>query len=225
MPEEFQPSTQPVVSQQAASSSTAMQAAGEMHLVLRHLPDEIVGERILLRPFRSGDGQAVWEAVDESRQHITPWLPWGDKHKTPLDSEMFARKSQARWILREDLPMGIWRQSDERFLGGVGLHRIKWDVPLFEIGYWLRESEAGKGYMTEAVTLLCRLCFETLGAQRLEIQTDIRNLRSAAVPQRLGFTHESIMRNYHRDANGHLGDYNMFVLTPADYARLFTPGV
>ncbi len=208
---------------QEVETSPAQAASAELPAILRELPDELIGERVLLRPYRAGDGKALWEAVEESRDHILPWLPWSDTHKTPAESEALVRKFHAEWIRREDLPMGIWRRSDGRFLGGTGLHRIHWEVPLFEIGYWLRESEAGKGYMTEAVTLLCRLCFETLGAQRLEIQTDTRNIRSAAVPQRLGFTHEAVLRNYRRDTTGHLGDFNMFVLTPADYARLFTP--
>lgn len=210
-------------SQIQTATSQAQAVSAELPAILRDLPDEIVGERVLLRPYHAGDGRALWEAVEESREYILPWLPWSHTHKTPTDSEALARKFHTNWILREDLPMGIWRRSDRRFLGGTGLHRIHWEVPLFEIGYWLRESAAGQGYMTEAVTLLCRLCFETLGAQRLEIQTDTRNVRSAAVPQRLGFTHEAVLRNYRRDTNGHLGDFNMFVLTPEDYTRLFAP--
>src|SRR5579862_1955671 len=108
--------------------------------VLRELPGELVGERVIVRPFRPGDGAQVWEAVEESREHILPWLPWGDKHKSPEDTEEFVRRSQARWMLREDLPVGIWERATGRFLGGSGLHRINWEVPSFEIGYWLRKS-------------------------------------------------------------------------------------
>ena len=206
-----------------AAANEAAKTAEDLPAILRELPAELLGERVFVRPYRFGDGAALWEAVEESRQHFLPWLPWGDKHGTPADSETYARKAQAKWLLREDLSMGIRRRSDGRLLGGTGLHRIKWEVPSFEIGYWLRQSEEGKGYMTETVTLLCRLCFETLNAQRVEIQTDTRNMRSAAIPRRLGFAHEAVLRNCHRDANGLLGDLNMFVLFPEDYARLFAP--
>src|SRR5579859_6957453 len=140
--------------------------------ILRDLPDELYGERVLLRPFRAGDGQALWEATEESRDHIRPWLPWGDDTRAPSDSEAYARRALARWVSREDLPLGIWDRATNRFLGGSGLHRIRWNIPAFEIGYWLRQSAEGQGYMTETVRVLCKFAFETLSANRVEIRVD-----------------------------------------------------
>jgi RimJ/RimL family protein N-acetyltransferase len=179
----------------------------------------LMGERIIVRPFRPGDGAAIWEAVEESREHILPWLPWGDKHKTLADSEEFARRSQARWMLREDMPVGIWERSTNRYLGGSGLHRINWDVPSFEIGYWLRKSAEGNGYMTEAVKLLTNLVFTGLSANRLEILAAVDNHRSAAIPRKLGFTHEATLRNWARLSNGQLTDMLLFSMTPSEYER------
>ena len=85
--------------------------------ILRDLPDEIVGQRIVLRPYRAGDGAALWEAVEESREHIRPWLPWGDTHRTPDDSEGFARRFQAKWLLREDMIASVWERASGRFIG------------------------------------------------------------------------------------------------------------
>jgi RimJ/RimL family protein N-acetyltransferase len=188
--------------------------------ILQELPLALQGERVIVRPFRPGDGIAVWEAVEESRSHLTPWLPWVSKHTSPAESEVFARRAQTRWLSREDLTLGVWEQQTDRFLGGTGLHRIHWDIPAFEIGYWLRVSAEGKGYMTETVRLLCRLAFETLQANRVEIRCDSRNVRSAAIPRRLGFVHEATLRNDNRDPSGELRDTLVFALIPADYARL-----
>ena len=130
------------------------------------------------------------------------------------EAQAHVRRARAKWILREDLALGIWRNEDGRFLGGTGLHRIHWEIPAFEIGYWLRKSEEGKGYMSEAVTLLTRCCFETLKANRLEIRCDSRNQRSANVPRRLGFAHEATLRNDNRTRSGELRDTFVFALTP-----------
>src|SRR5690242_12620640 len=97
--------------------------------VLLDLPSELRGERVIVRPFRAGDGFAVWEAVEESRAHLIPWLPWVNKHATPADSEVFVRHAHTRWLSREDLTLGIWEQTTDRFLGGTGLHRIHWEIP------------------------------------------------------------------------------------------------
>jgi ribosomal-protein-serine acetyltransferase len=187
--------------------------------ILRELPDELLGERVQVRPYRAGDGAALWEAVEESREHILPWLPWGDQHRSPTDSEAFVRKCQARWLLREDLPVGIWERATGRFLGGSGLHIVDWEVPSFEIGYWLRRSAVGQGYMTEVVRLLCGLAFETLAANRVFIRCAAGNLRSAAVPRRLGFVHEATLRNDKRNTTGELFAMLVFAMTPEDYAK------
>ena len=186
--------------------------------ILLDLPDQLPGERVLVRPYRAGDGAALWEAVTESREHILPWLPWGGTHRTPAESEAFVRKWQANWLLREDLILGIWERATGHYLGGSGLHRIQWDVPSFEIGYWLRRTAEGHGYMTEAVQLLCQLAFETLAANRVFIRVASGNHRSAAIPRRLGFVHEATLRNDTRDASGELRDMLVFAMTPQDYA-------
>lgn len=187
--------------------------------ILRDLPGELLGERILIRPLRPGDGAAIFEAVEESRAEIGPWLPWVDKTRSVEDQEQAARRGAARWLLREDLMVGIWDRKTGRYLGGSGLHRMDWAVPSFEIGYWLRTSAWGQGYVTEAVRVLCDFAFETLGANRIEILCDAKNTRSAAVPKRLGFVQEALLRNECRDGAGDLRDTLIFALTPDDYTQ------
>ncbi len=190
----------------------------ELPPILRELPAQLLGERVLLRPYQAGDGQALWEAVNESREHILPWMPWGDQHGTPADSEALVRKWQAKWILREDLALGVWDRETGRYLGGSGLHRINWEVPSFEIGYWLRHTAVGNGYMTEAAWRLCRFAFDDLAANRVFIRCGASNHRSAAIPRRLGFVPEGTIRNDQRDTTGVLHDTLVFGMTPQDYA-------
>ncbi len=186
--------------------------------ILLDLPDELVGPRVLIRPLCPGDGPTVWEAVEESREQLVPWLPWVGKTLCEDDCEAAARRGVARWQTREDLMVSVWEKTTSRYLGGSGLHRIDWSVPAFEIGYWLRTSAWGQGYISETVRVLCRFAFETLGANRVEIRCDGRNGRSIAVPRRLGFMQEATLRNHCRDGAGELRDTLIFAMTPDDYA-------
>ena len=188
--------------------------------ILRELPEQILGDRIMLRSFRAGDGAAIWEATEESRASISLWMPWVKQSNSPNDSEEYARSAHARWITREGLPMGVWDKNTGRFLGQCLLVRPNWNIPSFEVGYWLRDSAVGQGYITESVKLLCALAFEQLGAQRVHIHCDALNERSANVARRLGFVHEATLRNDDRDAAGNLSDTLIFALTPDDYARV-----
>ena len=185
--------------------------------VLLDIPEKLANDRVLIRPYRPGDGQAMFEAVDESREHIVPWLPWGDGHQSIEDSERHVRTFRARWELREDLPVGIFDRATGRFLGGSGLHRINWTVPSFEIGYWIRKSAEGNGYVTDAVRLLCKMAFEHLGAARVFIRCAAANERSAAVARRAGFLYEGRLRNDIRDSQGQLHDSLIFSMVPEEW--------
>ena len=188
--------------------------------ILRELPEELPGERVALRPYRPGDGAQVWEAIQESLPELRPWMPWAHDHIPPTETEEVIRRFAAQWVLRQHLIVGIWHRETGRFLGSTGLHVIDWEIPWFELGYWVRTSEERKGYVTEAGRLLMRFAFETLGANRLEVRCDTRNERSIAVARRLGFTLEGTRRCDSRTPAGELRDTLIFSLTPGEYGRL-----
>ena len=178
--------------------------------------DELGGERVLVRPFRVEDAEALREAVEESREHIRPWLPFADAHQTIEETRDFIAHRSADWILRENMATGVFLREDGSFLGGLGLHIRNWDIGYFEIGYWLRASAEGHGYMREAVSLLVEFTARDLLASRLEIRCDARNARSAAVAESLGFKREGHLRNQMRATDGEIRDTLIFGLIPGD---------
>lgn len=146
-------------------------------------------------------------------------MPWARKRQSRDDSEELVRTFEAKWILREDLVMGIWPLDETRLLGGTGLHRIDWDARNFEIGYWIRPDEEGKGLVTETVLLLCELAFGVLQGNRVQIRSNSRNLRSIAVPTRLGFSHEATLRNDRLSREGKVVDTEVFAMTREDWMK------
>jgi ribosomal-protein-serine acetyltransferase len=180
--------------------------------------EELCGERIIVRPYRESDALSLFEAVAESRDHLRPWLPFADEHQTVEESRDWIIHQEANWLLREDLIVGIWEAATNRYLGGSGLHPHDWETRYFEIGYWLRASAAGQGYITEAVQLLTDYAFTQLSATRVEIRCDERNVRSAAVAQRLGFVQEARLRNHLIAPDSTLRTTLVFALIPTDRA-------
>jgi RimJ/RimL family protein N-acetyltransferase len=110
--------------------------------------------------------------------------------------------------------MLLIRKSDGMFVGGSGLHRIDWTVPKFEIGYWVRTSLQGQGYITEAVNGITDFAFTVLHARRIEIRCDARNTRSAAVAERAGYTLEARFHHDCRGVDGDLRDTLIYVKFP-----------
>jgi RimJ/RimL family protein N-acetyltransferase len=178
--------------------------------------DELAGERVLVRPYRVEDAEALREAVEESREHIRAWLPFADAHQTIEETRDWITHTIAQWLLRENMGTGVFLREDGAFLGGLGLHIRSWEIGFFEIGYWLRASAEGHGYMREAVSLLIEFAARDLLASRLEIRCDARNARSAAVAERLGFKREGHIRNGLHAPIGGMRDTLIFGLIPGD---------
>jgi len=169
-----------------------------MNPILKEFPQTFDTERLTIRCPLPGDGAIVRKAALESQEELKQWLPWAVDIPDEDEYEVNIRKGNVRWLLREDLWMMIFLKGTDTLIGGSGLHRIDWDVPKFEIGYWATTAHAGNGYITEAVEAITAFAFDTLKAARVEIRCDEANTRSAAIPQRLGFVHEGTIRNDER---------------------------
>jgi len=174
--------------------------------LLIDMPEAIVTERLWLRCPRAGDGIVINEAVVQTLPDLKQWMPWAQTAPTLEESELHGRRAAARYALREDLQLLIFERLPDggqgRLLGATGLHRMDWSVPRFEIGYWRRSGEGGRGVITEAVRALSRFAFETLHAQRVEVRMSSDNARSRAVAERCGFTLEGVLRRDSLDVNG-----------------------
>ncbi len=181
--------------------------------LLLDIPETIETERMILRAAKSGDGPEAYEAVLESVNELKPWMPWVHPAPTLEGSIEFHANAQAKWYSREMLDFQWLDKTTGQLIGKGGFHTISWDVPKFEIGYWVRTSMVGNGYCTEAVNALVIFAKRELGARRLEICSDPRNLQSRKVAERCGFLLEGILRQNMRDPVGGLRDSCMYALT------------
>lgn len=181
----------------------------ELRPILIDLPEQIIGDRVVVRPWRDSDAEPLFQLIVASRAHIRQWLPWADSHRTVADTRAYVRQSAANWAAREDMGLAILDHGGQ-ILGGTGLHPRDWRVPAFEIGYWIGASHQGKGYVSEAVHLVTDLAFDVLQAQRVVIRCDARNVRSAAVARRCGYTHEGTFHADSIGADGSLRDTMFF---------------
>lgn len=188
--------------------------------LLIDLPDELVGDRVIVRPWAEADADELWDAIDSSREHLEPWMPWVDRYHNPDNALEYCRRSRARWLLREDLAVAIVERSSGRAVGGSGLHRTDWKFRLFEIGYWIRQDREGRGYVTETVQLLACLAFDELDANRVELRIDTRNVRSLRVAERLGFVLEGTLRRKLPAPDGTPADMHVLALLPEEYRAL-----
>lgn len=103
------------------------------------------------------------------------------------------RRFRGNFDLGEDFAFGFFAPDESTVVGGGGLHR-RVGPDAFEIGYWIRSSEAGRGLATEATAALTRVGLELCGADRIEIRVEPENRASLAIPRKLGFSEEGTLR-------------------------------
>jgi RimJ/RimL family protein N-acetyltransferase len=173
-------------------------------------PEQLETARLALRKPRVEDASQVVEAIAESIEELRPWMPWAQRVPTRAEQEERLRASVAAFEAGEDFPYWIFERASGTYLGGTGLHRFDWAVPRFETGYWVRTSRAGRGYATEAVGAVTEMAFGVLGARRVEIRCDDRNMRSWRVAERLGFALEGVLRHQDRSPDGSLRDTRVY---------------
>ncbi|GGG53639.1 GNAT family N-acetyltransferase [Paenibacillus radicis (ex Gao et al. 2016)] len=173
-----------------------------MNPLLFDFPTEFMTERLLLRIPKPGDGKLVYESLQASETELKRWLPFMQKEQNEFDTEANIREAHVKFLAREDLRLLIFMKETGQLVGSSGLHNPNWDIPKFEIGYWLDTRHSGNGIMTEAVEGIVSFAFNELDARRLEIRCDSLNVKSRAIPERLGFTLEGILKNEDLSVDG-----------------------
>lgn len=151
-------------------------------------------ERTVIRCWDPRDAYLLKEAVDASLDHLKPWMPWADQEPTDIEAKVqVLRGFRGRFDLGQDFAYGIFDPDEQRVIGGTGLH-ARLGKGALEIGYWIRVDCINCGLATEAAAALTRVAFQAYDVNRAEIHCDPQNVRSAAVPRKLGFTHEATLR-------------------------------
>lgn len=149
--------------------------------------------RLVLRCWDPADAPLLDEAIRASLEHLRPWMAWAWDEPKSLQARIdFLRQRRARFDLGEDFVYGVFSPDEREVWGGCGLHQRVGEGAL-EIGYWIHVAHINQGLATELSAALTRVGFEVHGVRRMEIHCEPANLRSAAVPRKLGYTHEATL--------------------------------
>jgi RimJ/RimL family protein N-acetyltransferase len=158
------------------------------------VPYEIRTPRLVLRCWQPNDAALLKEAIDASLEHLRPWMPWAVFEPEPLNVKVERlRKFRGQFDLDQQYVYGIFNPDETLVLGSSGLHKRLEDSSL-EIGYWIHAGWINQGYATETAAALTKAAFQFFRVQRVEIHCDAGNVRSAAVPRKLGYTLDATLR-------------------------------
>jgi len=177
----------------------------------------IEGRGLTLRMAQLSD-YAEWAQLRaESQDFLVPWEPsWAHDE---LSRNAFRRRLRHyHKDLRDEsaYALFLFRHGDQRLLGGITISNVRRGVTQTgTLGYWIGERYAGYGHMTEAVHVVVRFMFGTLGLHRAEAACLPRNVASIRVLDKVGFQREGLARRYLK-INGVWQDHLLFGLLADD---------
>ncbi|ARZ65889.1 acetyltransferase [Streptomyces albireticuli] len=148
--------------------------------------------------------------IEESLEHLRPWMAWVAEHSPATTGDLLIRHGEC-WASGEEFTYVI--VLDGAIVGLCWLLRREDDPGNGrEIGYWLHPAATGRGVATRAARALVAQAFRLRGVDHVEVVHDLANRASGAVPARLGFT-EHLRRPAERLAPAETGEDQVWRLT------------
>lgn len=184
-------------------------------------PVIIVSEPIQLEPMAEGQASVLFQLVDRSRKHLRTWLPWVDAMQSAEQFEQFIRAAKAREEGGSEASWLIFYKGE--LAGRIGIHYINQQNKYGSVGYWLGQEFEGKGIATKACEKVIGYGFNDLQLNRIELKCGTGNEKSAAIPHRLGFTKEGVLREAEL-VNDHFIDLSLFSMLRSEWTEKLTPG-
>jgi RimJ/RimL family protein N-acetyltransferase len=172
-----------------------------------------------LRPFKDADAEDLF-ALHSSAYVLRFWdaPPWSERVRAvrfiAACRQMADEGTGAR--------LAMDRVSDAAFIGWCSLTRANPDYRSAALGYCLEDAAWGHGYATAAAGALLQWAFDTLDLNRVQAETDTRNVASARVLEKLGFVREGTLRE-DCVVNGEVSDSWVYGLIRREWRPLSGP--
>lgn len=172
-----------------------------------------VNSKIELETLKLSMTDVIFEAIDRDRDFLNRWLPFVDYTQNASDTEYFIKSVMNQPGRKRDEVYSIWHKQE--FAGLIGFKETDWINRKTELGYWLTKRMQGKGIVTACMEKLLRFAFQKLNMNRVQVKVAVGNLKSAAIPKKLGFKFEGIERQGERHKNRYF-DLEVYSLLKSD---------
>lgn len=157
----------------------------------------IAGKKVVLREYRQTDLPEIKAWVNNPR--VRKHLGFSVFPQTVEESQEFLNR-QLKHDSNRDYTFVIClrEDSEQKYIGGVGLHDIDYLNRHAEIGIAIgREEHHGKGLGREAIELICAFAFLRLGLHKLSLRYFAYNKRGEACYRKAGFKEVGRLREHH----------------------------
>ncbi len=154
-------------------------------------PERIdLGDGVSLVRVRAEHAAAITVAINDSLDHLSPWMAWASEPAEESQRAVFLAAGEELWDRCRDFSYLILDRAGA-VIGGCGLHGRQGPDAL-DIGYWVHVDHIGRGLATSCARALTDAAFAIEGVERIRIQCEDSNTRSARVPEKLGYVFQGL---------------------------------
>ncbi|MEA2443787.1 MAG: hypothetical protein QOJ12_1079 [Thermoleophilales bacterium] len=151
----------------------------------------IEGPRLALRPPRPDDADALYElGRDPDVVRYFSWGPYRERAEAEDFIDRVVRERPHEFFIVDPA-------DDDRPIGVTGLSELSERDRRAVVGTWLGRPHWGTGANAESKALILHFAFRELGLQRVSAYAHPDNARSLAALEKIGFTREGVLRNWH----------------------------
>ncbi len=155
------------------------------------MPERIETQRLVLRPPQLEDAHAMFEGWAQD-QEVTRYLTWRP-HTSMEESRAILAIASSAWKSETRFPYMLTLKDNGEVIGMID-PRI--EGPKVGIGYVIGRAHWGKGYMPEATRAIIDWAFQQPSIYRVYATTDLENIASRRVLEKVGMQCEGILRKY-----------------------------
>ncbi|MFA5433110.1 MAG: GNAT family N-acetyltransferase [Candidatus Paceibacterota bacterium] len=175
----------------------------------------LVTERLILRRFELADADAMFKNW-ASDAEVTKFLMW------PTHTDVSVSKAViSSWLPLYNNPdhysWAIVLKEINEPIGSIAVVKMDDNIKMIHIGYCIGRKWWHQGYTSEALAVLIRYFFETVGVNRIESRHDPRNPNSGKVMMKCGLKYEGTLQQ--SDINNQEGfcDAAYYAILAEDY--------
>ncbi len=152
----------------------------------------VIDENIKLELTTEKFSKQLFNVIDSNREHLSEFLPWVGNMQSEENLRQYLRNCELLYEDKKEVSFIILLNRNP--VGRIGLHHLNLQNKIGSIGYWIDKNAEGKGIISKSCIKLIEYGFCEINLNRIEIKAAVKNLKSQAIPEKLNFKKEGILR-------------------------------
>ena len=183
-----------------------MQPDNFIDAALFHIDTAVLGEKVLVRRLREGDGLIFYDLMAENSSLISEYFPVLIHDLSSKEgAEFFVRKTIIQWLLQQSFGFGIWDKEKLNLVGYIDISR-RMPEKIGELRFFIDKNRMGEGLMSDTLQVMIPYFFNQLLLDKITIKGSTENYTLPTLARKFGFLREGELRGEIYKQSGDRGD-------------------